>query len=38
MFTCDFNFALENETANVVNDDDDDDDTFVDSELVNRKL
>ena len=34
-FTCDFNFALKNETANVVNDDDD---TFVDSELVNRKL
>ena len=34
-FTCDFNFALENEAENVVNDDDD---TFVDNELVNREI
>ena len=34
-FTCDFNFALANETENVVNNDDS---TFVDSELVNREI
>ena len=36
-FTCDFNFALENEAENVI-DDNDDDDTFIDNELVNREI